>query len=230
MATTITAGNATNGAAISSDNAGTLEIKTGSGAGTTAISIDASQAVTIAGNLIINGTIGAGQQVAFPAGSASAPSITFTGDANTGIYSPGADAIGFAEGGAQVGEFDASANFKFNSGYGSVATAYGCRAWVNFNGTGTVAIRASGNVTSITDNGTGAYTVNFTNAMPDAQYSVVCGNGADTTGSAALRTANPAQGTTYSTTAVAVISGFMGSGAGNRTSEDTAFYNVAVFR
>jgi hypothetical protein len=62
--------------------------------------------------------------------------------------------------------------FKFNSGYGSAATAYGCRAWVNFNGTGTAAIRASGNVTSITDNGTGDYTVNFTTAMPDANYSV----------------------------------------------------------
>jgi len=59
---------------------------------------------------------------------------------------------------------------KFNSGYGSAATAYGCRAWVNFNGTGTVAIRGSGNVTSITDNGTGDYTVNFTTAMPDANY------------------------------------------------------------
>jgi hypothetical protein len=46
-----------------------------------------------------------------------------------------------------------------------------CRAWVNFNGTGTVAIRASFNVTSITDNGTGDYTVNFTTAMPDANYS-----------------------------------------------------------
>ena len=64
-------------------------------------------------------------------------------------------------------------NFQFNSGYGSVATAYGCRAWVNFNGTGTVAIRASGNVTSITDNGTGDYTVNFTTAMPDANFSAV---------------------------------------------------------
>jgi hypothetical protein len=62
--------------------------------------------------------------------------------------------------------------FQFNSGYGSVATAYGCRAWVNFNGTGTVAIRASGNVTSITDNGVGDYTVNFTTAMPDANYSI----------------------------------------------------------
>lgn len=48
-----------------------------------------------------------------------------------------------------------------------------CRAWVNFNGTGTVAIRASSNVSSITDNGVGDYTINFTNAMADTNYSVV---------------------------------------------------------
>jgi hypothetical protein len=52
------------------------------------------------------------------------------------------------------------------------APVYACRAWVNFNGTGTVAIRASGNVSSITDNGTGDYTVNFTTAMPDANYAI----------------------------------------------------------
>ena len=46
-----------------------------------------------------------------------------------------------------------------------------CRAGVNFNGTGTVAIRDSFNVASLTDNGTGDYTVNFTIAMPDANYS-----------------------------------------------------------
>ena len=63
-------------------------------------------------------------------------------------------------------------NLLFNSGYGSAATAYGCRAWVNFNGQGTVAIRASGNVSSITDTGVGTYTVNLTNSMPDANYSV----------------------------------------------------------
>ena len=50
------------------------------------------------------------------------------------------------------------------------APIYACRAWVNFNGTGTVAIRASGNVSSITDNGVGDYTVNFTTAMPDVNY------------------------------------------------------------
>ena len=53
------------------------------------------------------------------------------------------------------------------------APVYACRAWVNFNGaTGTVAIRASGNVSSITDNGTGDYTVNFTTAMQDNDYCV----------------------------------------------------------
>jgi len=50
------------------------------------------------------------------------------------------------------------------------ATVGVCRAWVNFNGTGTVAIRASFNVTSITDNGTGDYTVNFTTALANANY------------------------------------------------------------
>ena len=56
------------------------------------------------------------------------------------------------------------------------APVYAARAWVNFNGTGTVAIRASGNVSSITDNGTGDYTVNFTTAMPDVNYSVSAWN------------------------------------------------------
>lgn len=50
------------------------------------------------------------------------------------------------------------------------APLYACRAWVNFNGTGTVAINASGNVSSVTDNGTGDYTVNFITAMQDANY------------------------------------------------------------
>jgi hypothetical protein len=53
---------------------------------------------------------------------------------------------------------------------GGSAPIYACRAWVNFNGTGTVAVRSSGNVSSITDNGTGLYTVNFTTAMSDANY------------------------------------------------------------
>jgi len=106
-----------------------------------------------------------------PAGTASAPSIYSTGDTNTGIFFPAADTIGFTEGGAEAMRIDSSGNLQFNSGYGSVATAYGCRAWVNFNGTGTPAIRASGNVSSITDVGQGSYAINFTTAMPDINYS-----------------------------------------------------------
>jgi hypothetical protein len=151
----------TNGVVIQPDNSGSLVLQTNSG--TTALTIDTSQ------------------RAAFVAGTAALPSITTTGDTNTGIFFSAADTIDFAEGGAAVGQFDSSANFKFNSGYGSVATAYGCRAWVNFNGIGTPAIRASGNVSSITDNGTGNYTVNFTTAMPDVNYSGVIGSGVTTT-------------------------------------------------
>jgi hypothetical protein len=76
------------------------------------------------------------------------------------------------DGGTTQGSFDQSGNFKFNSGYGSAATAYGCRAWVQIDGAAaTPSISGSGNVSSITDNGTGHYTVNFTTSMPDNNYS-----------------------------------------------------------
>ena len=89
------------------------------------------------------------------------------------IQSNGTTVLGVTSTGTSVtGTQSVSGNLSFNSGYGSSAVAYGCRAWVNFDGTGTPAIQASGNVTSITDNGTGDYTVNFTNALADANYCV----------------------------------------------------------
>lgn len=192
--------------------------------------------------VVIDGTTG----ISGANGTSSIPSYAGT-DSNTGIFFPSADTIAFAEGGVEVGRFDSNSNFQFNSGFGSVATAYGCRAWVNFNGTAntnlsgtysqsgttvtvtatahgliagnsiysdittgtavdgvyTVAtvtdantftytagtslttsgnitlvrstIRASGNVSSVSDNGTGDYTINFATAMPDANYVVVGG-------------------------------------------------------
>jgi hypothetical protein len=118
-----------------------------------------------------------------------------------------------------------SGDFKMNSGYGSVTTAYGCRAWVNFNGTGTVAIREDGNVTSITDGGTGIYTVNFTTVMPDANY---CANLsiAETSGGAA------AVSGIYATSAAPTSSAIRVLCVGNASDllADTAFYNVAIFR
>ena len=112
-----------------------------------------------------------------------------------------------------------SAQFATVSG---TAPIYPCRAWVNFNGTGTVAIRASGNVSSITDNGTGDYTVNFTTTMPDVNYSTVTTSGAD---SAHLITAG---GGTYSTSAVRLT---VRVGVGSGTAfEDDSIVNLAIFR
>jgi uncharacterized protein (AIM24 family) len=108
-----------------------------------------------------------------------------------------------------------SGDIQFNSGYGSVATAYGCRAWVNFNGTGTVAIRASGNVTSITDNGTGDYTVNFTTAMPDANIATIA-TSVNTSFSVSVAQTTTTTQIRTNTTAPALV--------------DASIVNVAVFR
>ena len=107
-----------------------------------------------------------------------------------------------------------SAQFATVSG---TAPLYGCRAWVNFNGTGTVAIRASGNVSSITDTAVGRYAMNLTTATSDANYSA----------------------------SVTAIDGYIGgsSGTGNTTSivnivvttdtgsyADVSLISVAIFR
>lgn len=94
---------------------------------------------------------------------------------------------------------------QFNSGYGSAATAYGCRAWVNFNGSGTVSIRGSGNVSSITDGGVGIYTVNLTTAMPDTNYAVTLAGRLETGSTSNQGYANlGGVSGTYSTSAFAV--------------------------
>lgn len=112
-------------------------------------------------------------------------------------------------------------DLSFNSGYGSVATAYGCRAWVNFNGTGTVAIRASGNVTSITDNGVGLYTVNFTNAMPDTNFS---------TNVTSKNPFNSTAGEMIGLTGTSTTSSVQVRNATTSTSYDVDIICVAVFR
>jgi hypothetical protein len=182
-------------------------------------------------------TIGTGAATASVTSSTELGRIVFT-DGSGADY---AYVQGFADGTAGTGDYpsrivfattadgagspteqmriDNAGNLKFNSGYGSAATAYGCRAWVNFNGTGTVAIRASGNVSSITDNGTGDYTVNFTTAMPDANYSAVASGGGDFV-DVRLAYLNAS----YSTTAHRF------SITNNSTAVDATFVNVAIFR
>lgn len=125
-----------------------------------------------------------------------------------------------------------SGDMSFNSGYGSAAVAYGCRAWVNFNGTGTVAIRASGNVSSITDNGTGDYTVNFTTAMPDVNYAALItstnrNSGSNNTQSHGYYSTDDVTPVTYTTSAVRITTGKITNVTGFN---DMATVSVAVFR
>ena len=79
--------------------------------------------------------------------------------------------IVFAPAGTERARIDASGNWYMNSGYGSAAVAYGCRAWVNYNAT-TSTVRGSGNISSVTKNATGDFTLNFSSAMPDGNFGV----------------------------------------------------------
>ena len=239
MASQINASNSGFGGVVTSgDSSGILQLQT---AGTTAVTIDTSQNVGI-------GTTSPSSYGKFAVEGANQTNIITATVANTSFQTYVDGSVGEIRlkavdtsgannskymtfyiqpsGSAAVERMriDSSGNLLFNSGYGSVATAYGCRAWVNFNGTGTVAIRASGNVTSITDNGTGDYTVNFTAAMPDANYNV--------TGTAPRNNANDTlilgpkgNASTYSTSAIR-ISALSDGGA----MEDSPVVSVSIFR
>jgi hypothetical protein len=162
-----------NGLVTSADNSGSLQLATNNG--TTAVTIDTSQNVGI-GTASPSSRIdarGSNNSTNYRFGdSTGANALNIYNNTTSGVVDLGtsASAMGFSNAGTERMRIDSSGNLLFNSGYGSVATAYGCRAWVNFDGTSTVTIRGSANVSSITDNGTGDYTVNFTTAMPDANY------------------------------------------------------------
>lgn len=99
------------------------------------------------------------------------------------------------------------------------------KAWVNFNGTGTVAIRASFNVTSITDNGTGQYTINFTNSLTDANYSGVVTTGQVSDGTNLIVcTANFYAVPTSSAWRINVVT------RGGGVDTDSAYMSATVFR
>lgn len=118
---------------------------------------------------------------------------------------------------------------QFNDGNGT-QTGTLCRAWVNFNGTGTVAIRASFNVSSITDNGVGDYTVNFTNAMPDANYSFNI-TAQSIVSAGQLVVSNQNVNTAPTTSAVRIINGSAWvDGVYGSTPKDPVYVSVAIFR
>jgi hypothetical protein len=158
-------------------------------------------------NLILNGSTSGSVTLSSPAVSGTT-TLTLPTTSGTLIYS------------------DASANLQMNSGYGSVATAYGCRAWVNFNGTGTVAIRGSANVTSITDNGTGNYAINLTTAMPDVNYSV-CSNVSQDNTLNQFNTFTTQLRTDSTTSSIGILTGYNPAAP---VSLDCVIIAVAIFR
>lgn len=104
------------------------------------------------------------------------------------------------------------------------APVYACRAWVNFNGTGTVSIRSSGNVSSITDNGAGSHTINFINRMPDNNYAVsYSASSAGSGGQLAIRLLD------LSTNSVNVLQTVL-SGINSHPPSDVEIATVAIFR
>ena len=127
--------------------------------------------------------------------------------------------------------FRISSDGSFSSvipGGSTIYPHFAARAWVNFNGTGTVAIRGSGNVSSITDNAVGYYTVNLTTAMPDINYSITgscASNGTSVLGTIIANT-NTSAGTVAPTTSAftLIVSNF------STSIFDSAYVNVAVFR
>jgi hypothetical protein len=130
---------------------------------------------------------------------------------------------------AEIFRAKSTGDFQFNSGYGSVATAYGCRAWVNFNGTGTVAIRASGNVSSITDNAGGDYTVNLTTAMPDTNYAFLGFARRDNDSATSTQVISANETFTKTTSAFRIKNNYIDNGGGVGLN-DVSEINVVVFR
>jgi len=99
------------------------------------------------------------------------------------------------------------------------------KAWVNFNGTGTVAIRASGNVSSIVDNGTGNFTVNFATAMTDVNYAVASSQAYDNNVVSTGNTTNPPVNNNFATGSFR----YSTPNSGGNVLDSTYNY-VAVFR
>ena len=134
---------------------------------------DGNNIINESGNTI---TIGAsGDTISIPSGA----TFNINGTAGTGV---GVAGITSSADGTAI-TIDSSENVSmaqnvgFNSGFGSATTVYGVRAWVNFNGTGTLAIRDSGGVSSVTDVGVGAYRANFSNNMPDVNFTGITNAG-----------------------------------------------------
>jgi hypothetical protein len=234
MASTISAGTTTStGLVCTADTTGNLQLASNNG--TVAVTVDTSQRVGIGTaspgyKLDVQSTASSGAPLLANFQSAGGDTQVYvsnstvktqlTADATNsssivGSYSN--HPLSFRTNNAERGRFDTSGNFLFNSGYGSVATAYGCRAWCYYNNS--QAIVSSANFSSITVNGTGDIRLNFATAMPDANFSAIASTNED---GGTAKFCNPTQ---PSTTTIRVVTFNLAGATTNNT------YNfVAIFR
>ncbi len=185
-------------------------------------------------------TIASGETITIPAGRVAVlPNVQIDGTLNV-------EGEVFVPSGATLGDLDAQLVLKADTSYvnaqlvlkqnvlvandagvktalnaSGTAPIFACRAWVNFNGT-TTAIRASGNVSSITDNGVGDYTVNFTTAMSDTNYSPVFG--LSYVGSGSYNFINIHNSVAPTTTSLRILTG------STAVQTDSNYVSVAIFR
>ena len=156
--------------------------------------------------------------------STTAFAMTAASNAAAGVATPFASSAENASGTVENKAVDPLGIREAFNATGS-APVYACRAWVNFKGTNTVQIRASGNVSSITDNGVGDYTINFTVAMPDANYSVAQCSSASPS-NAANRSMHMLTTSAPETTGVRV----QHRGDSLASIEDCMYGSIAIFR
>lgn len=176
-------------------------------------------------------TIASGETVTIPAGRVAVlPNVVVDGDlvveAGGEIFVPAG--AGFSDLESQISTLDLTKQDNLVVNDPAVKTAlnatgtapiYACRAWVDFYGTGTVTIKSSGNTSSITDNGVGLYTQNFTIAMPDINFV-----GAPSS----LQTVNRVISKTVSSISIGV--GRAADFSGNVTYQDDADVMISVVR
>ncbi len=189
---------ATNNFTLNAPANGTLTIGVGnSGSQTTILTIASGGTLSLTGNATlgsttanshtINGSLSITQNLtvsvlsttpkvlASTASTAASTAVQLV-SAGNGIFAPLTNSLGFSTAGTEALRIDSTNNFSRAIPGGTILYPdFASRTWVNFNGTGTVAIRGSGNVSSITDNGVGDYTINFTTGLPDTNYAPVFG-------------------------------------------------------
>jgi hypothetical protein len=182
---------------------------------------DASGNVAVGNNLTVAGTATITGATTLTGNVAASGTLTIGGVAAVAV-APSTNGNVLTSNGTAWTSAAATAPAALSTASGS-APSYSARAWVNFNGTGTVAIRASGNVSSITDNGTGDYTMNFTTAMPDANYAACLGGTHLSAVAAKVNLRNMSVSPT--TSAIRFLTCQLGS-----TQADMDYVDVSIFR